>query len=126
MTPADLKEARRKLGLSVKQMAHLIDTDPVSVRRMEGSEDAKTHRTPAPRMVRLIRAYLDGYRPKDWPDVQPKPHPLNMRGHEPDADGRDPYKWEHEQSEEVQAIEKARSLQHWKRMTAPLEDGEAD
>ena len=67
MTPAELKEARHTLGLSVKQMATMIETDPQVVRRMEGREDAKTHRTPAPRMVRLIRAYLDGYRPGDWP-----------------------------------------------------------
>ena len=68
MTPADLKEARRKLGLSVAQMATMIETDPQVIRRMEGREDAKTHRTPAPRMVRLIVAYLDGYRPDDWPE----------------------------------------------------------
>ena len=71
MTPLELKEARRKLGLSVAQMATMIETDPQVVRRMEGREDAKTHRTPAPRMVRLITAYLDGYRPDDWPEKTP-------------------------------------------------------
>ena len=38
---------------------------------MQGSlfpdEPANTFRKPAPRMVRLIRAYLDGYRAADWP-----------------------------------------------------------
>jgi ribosome-binding protein aMBF1 (putative translation factor) len=67
MTPAEIKEARQKLGLSVAQLATMIDTDPLSVRRMEGNPDAKTHRHPAPRMVRLIKAYLSGYRPLDWP-----------------------------------------------------------
>lgn len=67
MTPAEMKDARKKLGLSVNQMATMIDTDPLSVRRMEGNPDAKTHRHPAPRMVRLIEAYLSGYRPLDWP-----------------------------------------------------------
>jgi ribosome-binding protein aMBF1 (putative translation factor) len=67
MTPAQIKEARQKLGLSVNQMATMIDTDPLSVRRMEGNPEAKTHRHPAPRMVRLIEAYLSGYRPLDWP-----------------------------------------------------------
>ena len=67
MTPAQIKEARQKLGLSVNQMATMIDTDPLSVRRMEGNPEAKTHRLPAPRMVRLIEAYLSGYRPLDWP-----------------------------------------------------------
>ena len=67
MTPAEIKEARKKLGLSVNQLATMIDTDPLSVRRMEGNPEAKTHRHPAPRMVRLIEAYLSGYRPLDWP-----------------------------------------------------------
>ena len=67
MTPAEIKEARHRLGLSVNQMATMIDTDPLSVRRMEGNPEAKTHRRPAPRMVRLIEAYLSGYRPSDWP-----------------------------------------------------------
>ena len=67
MTPAALKEARHTLGLSCQQLAALLDTDPQSIRRMEQRETAKTFRRPAPRMVRLIRAYLDGYRPSDWP-----------------------------------------------------------
>lgn len=67
MTPAELKQARQSLGLSSSQLAALLDTDPQTIRRMEQSETANTFRTPAPRMVRLIRAYLDGYRPRDWP-----------------------------------------------------------
>lgn len=67
MTPAEIKEARHAMGLSVADLARLLDTDPLSIRRMEGNAEAKTHRTPAPRMVRLMQAYLDGYRPADWP-----------------------------------------------------------
>ena len=67
MTPAEIKEARQRLGLSVAQCAALLDTDPLTVRRMELAEDASTFRKPAPRMVRLLRAYLAGYRPEDWP-----------------------------------------------------------
>ncbi|RJL06029.1 helix-turn-helix domain-containing protein [Paracoccus aestuarii] len=67
MTPTELKQARQSLGLSTAQLAALLDTDPQTIRRMEQSESASTFRTPAPRMVRLIRAYLDGYRPTDWP-----------------------------------------------------------
>lgn len=67
MTPAQIKEARHALGLSVVQLAAMLETDAQSVRRMELREDASTARTPAVRMVRLIRAYLDGYRPSDWP-----------------------------------------------------------
>ena len=67
MTPAEIKEARQKLGLSSHQLASLLETDPQTIRRMEQSETANTFRKPAPRMVRLIRAYLDGYRAADWP-----------------------------------------------------------
>lgn len=69
MTPQDIKQARHTLGLSVSQIAYLLDTDPQTIRRMEQREDARTFRRPAARMVRLIRAYLDGYRPDDWPNA---------------------------------------------------------
>jgi DNA-binding transcriptional regulator YiaG len=67
MTTTAIKEARQSLGLSVADLARMLDTDPQTVRRMEQREDASTFRKPAPRMVRLITAYLDGYRPTDWP-----------------------------------------------------------
>lgn len=67
MKPIEIKQARQTLGLSANQLGDMLDTDGQTIRRMEQSETAKTFRTPAPRMVRLIRAYLDGYRPDDWP-----------------------------------------------------------
>lgn len=67
MTPDQIKEARQSLGLSVADLAAVIETDPQTVRRMEMDPDANTARRPAARMVRLIRAYLAGYRPDDWP-----------------------------------------------------------
>lgn len=67
MTPTYIKEARRQLGLSCDQLGKFLDTDAQTIRRMEQSSAASTFRKPAPRMVRLIRAYLDGYRPNDWP-----------------------------------------------------------
>lgn len=67
MTPAEIKQARQSLGLSVADLARMLDTDPQTVRRMEQTEDARTFRRPAPRMVRLIEAYISGYRPADWP-----------------------------------------------------------
>lgn len=69
MTPAELKQARQSLGLSVADLARLLETDPQTVRRMEQSEAASTFRKPAPRMERLIAAYLSGYRPPDWPST---------------------------------------------------------
>lgn len=68
MTPQEIKKARESLGLTQAQLGRLLDTDGQTVRRMEMPEDASTHRKPAVRMVRLVQAYLDGYRPSDWPD----------------------------------------------------------
>lgn len=67
MTSNDIKEARRKLGLSISDMAKALETDVSTVRKMELPEASAQHRLPARRMVRLIRAYLDGWRPTDWP-----------------------------------------------------------
>lgn len=67
MTPVDIKSARQALGLSQAELAAMLDTDASTVRRMEMSPDHKSHRPPAPRMVRLIAAYIAGYRPPDWP-----------------------------------------------------------
>ena len=67
MTPFEIKQARHSMGLSVADLARLLDTDPQTVRRMEQSESANTFRRPAPRMVRLVQAYMLGYRPPDWP-----------------------------------------------------------
>ncbi len=68
MNHVEIKESRQSLGLTLRELADMLDTDAQSVRRMEmDPTHAVTARTPAPRMVRLIRAYLDGYRPEDWP-----------------------------------------------------------
>ncbi len=67
MTPEDIRQARHALGLSVADLARMLETDAQTVRRMEMAPDRSTHRQPASRMVRLMQAYLDGYRPKDWP-----------------------------------------------------------
>lgn len=64
-----IKEARQSLGLTQAELAALLDTDASTVRRMEMSPDKSSFRKPAPRMMRLVAAYLDGYRPQDWPVV---------------------------------------------------------
>jgi len=66
MTPVELYEARRRLGLTVTQFAHMIGHNQTNVRRMEHAEWTNTR--PVSRTTeRLVRAYLDGYRPDDWP-----------------------------------------------------------
>lgn len=68
-TPTVLRGARKELGLSVTQMAALLETDAQTIRRMEQTPLANTFRKPASRMVSLLRAYLQGYRPKNWPEA---------------------------------------------------------
>ena len=71
MNHTEIKAARQALGLSLSQFAAMLDTDPTTTRRLEMDPRHSTAREPAPRMVRLVRAYLDGYRPNDWPiDVE--------------------------------------------------------
>lgn len=62
-----LKAARRALGLTQSQMGAMLDTDAGTIRKMELPPDRSQHRPVAVRMARLIRAYLGGYRPPDWP-----------------------------------------------------------
>jgi transcriptional regulator with XRE-family HTH domain len=67
MDHTEIKAARQALGLSLSEFAEMLDTDPTTTRRLEMDPRHSTARQPAPRMVRLIQAYLDGYRPTDWP-----------------------------------------------------------
>jgi len=67
MTPSDVKYARQALGLTLKDFSVMLDTDASTIRKMELQEGSSQYRRPAPRMVRLIMAYLNGYRPVDWP-----------------------------------------------------------
>lgn len=67
MNHEQVKRARQALGLSVAGMAAMLDTDPQSVRRWEMPPDRSTSRDLPPRAARLIRAYLNGFRPIDWP-----------------------------------------------------------
>lgn len=68
MSPSEVKETRHRLLLSVSEFATMLDTDASTIRKMELSEGSSQYRRPAPRMVRLIMAYMEGYRPIDWPE----------------------------------------------------------
>lgn len=72
MTHEEIRAARKSLGLSVADMARMLDTDPMSIRRIEMSPGVATSRNPPPRMIRLLTAYTEGYRPADWPSLQKK------------------------------------------------------
>jgi ribosome-binding protein aMBF1 (putative translation factor) len=68
LTSHEIKEARQKLGLTQSELGQMLDTDQSTIRRMEMTPDKSSFRTPAPRMIRLLDAYLNGYRPRDWPN----------------------------------------------------------
>ncbi len=67
MTHTQLKQHRKALGLSVNQMALALGCSPVHVRRMEMDPSVDSARPVNAQVERLIIAYLDGYRPTDWP-----------------------------------------------------------
>ena len=67
MTPEQLARARKRLGLSLDQMAKMLGYDGFQARsQVHHLETGRREIRPAQR--RLIDAYLAGYRPKDWPD----------------------------------------------------------
>lgn len=68
MNNKQIREARHRLGLKVDDMARLMDTDGNSLRKIEMSPDRGSARNPPPRFLRLLGAYLAGYRPDDWPE----------------------------------------------------------
>jgi DNA-binding transcriptional regulator YiaG len=63
MTPAEIRTARESLGLDQAQMAPLLGYTA----QPRVSELERGVRTPSDAVLRLLRSYLDGYRPPDWP-----------------------------------------------------------
>ena len=67
MTPDEFAKARRELGLSRARLAPMLGYDGIhshmQVYRMETGE-----RPVRAAQARLMRAYLSGYRPEDWPE----------------------------------------------------------
>ena len=66
MNHTEIRAARLALGLTQAELAKMLDVDTQTVTRTESTPDHSKHRKPAVRMIRLIRAYLDGHRPADW------------------------------------------------------------
>ena len=72
MNHTEIRAARLALGLTQAELAKMLDVDTQTVTRTESTPDRSKHRKPAVRMIRLIRAYLDGHRPVDWPTKEGK------------------------------------------------------
>lgn len=66
MTPEQLARARKRLGLTLEQMAHMLGYNGGQAKsQVHHLETGRRDIRPAQR--RLVEAYLAGYRPKDWP-----------------------------------------------------------
>ena len=63
MTTAEFKQARRNLGLNQSQLAALLGYGTYSrISELEGGRTKITDQCD-----RLMQAYIEGYRPRDWP-----------------------------------------------------------
>lgn len=61
-TPAELRAARKSLGLTQGQLAGVL-----GVRQATVSDWERGKHSPDGPAARLIAAYAEGYRPQDWP-----------------------------------------------------------
>jgi hypothetical protein len=67
MTPAAFKAARLSLGLTAAQAAPLFGLgQPARIYNIEAATTVPGWH------ARLMRAYLEGYRPDDWLPTQPR------------------------------------------------------
>lgn len=67
MTPKQLSEARRELGLTLEQMATMLGYAGTQRRQMQYDLESGRRDIREPQR-RLVEAYLAGYRPPDWPE----------------------------------------------------------
>jgi hypothetical protein len=73
MTPTHIRDALQSLGLDQAAAVKMLGYS----RQASISDITTGKRNPNGAAVRLLQAYLDGYRPKDWPR---KLHPANTAG----------------------------------------------
>ena len=63
MTPTEIRAAREVLRLTQAQIAPLLGYGSQSrIAEIEGGKKGV-----GASVIRLLQAYVDGYRPKDWP-----------------------------------------------------------
>lgn len=66
MTPDQIARARKRLGLTLDQMADMLGYEGEQAKsQVHHLETGRREIRPAQR--RLVEAYLSGYRPVDWP-----------------------------------------------------------
>jgi len=67
VSPAEFKEARRKLGLSQRELGALLNTSPVTIRKWETDAENSSSRKPNPVASKVMQWLLEGFRPADFP-----------------------------------------------------------
>lgn len=70
MTPKQIAAARAKLGLTLEQLATLLGVENDQRRtNMWQIENGYNARKLTRSQERLLQAYVEGYRPKDWEKI---------------------------------------------------------
>lgn len=67
MTPEEFKAARKRLGLTQRDLAVILDTRDSTIRKWEASDTASTARAVNPIAAQVMRWMLDGFRPPEFP-----------------------------------------------------------
>lgn len=76
MTFKQFRQARKDLGLTIVKFADMLGVSDTHIRRMMMTPGMENHRPVRPTVERLLRAYLDGYRPPDWPKAKARPEEI--------------------------------------------------
>lgn len=66
MTPEQFQQARHRLGLTLDQMGRMLGYQGEHIRQQVHDLETGRRDIREPQR-RLMEAYLEGYRPKDWP-----------------------------------------------------------
>lgn len=67
-TPTEFKQARHELGLTVRELAHILGVNEDRVRKYElEPASASTAQRPNPTACRALGWMLGGWRPPEWP-----------------------------------------------------------
>jgi DNA-binding transcriptional regulator YiaG len=66
MTPAEIRAARKQLGLTQAELSAVMGYSRGA--KTVSDWEVGVSEMPPP-TARLLRAYLDGYRPQDWPST---------------------------------------------------------
>ena len=69
MSPDEFRQIQRQLGLTQRELAHILDTSDTTIRKWLADETASTARGVNPIAAQVMRWMRDGHlRPPEWPD----------------------------------------------------------